>query len=142
VKRSRAFTLVEILIVVVILGILSAIVVPQFTGTTGEAQKMATLDQLVTIREAIDLYHVRNGAVYPTIVAGAGDAAWGELVGPGYMRQGAINSWVGGAGATTIVIGNAPDAGYQSVHGWIWDPVAGKLWAGSYDPQDAPYPKP
>ena len=76
-SRNRGFTLVEILIVVVILGILSAVVVPQFTGATQEAQRTATLDQLVKIREAIDLYHVRNNAQYPNIVAGVGDPAWG-----------------------------------------------------------------
>lgn len=141
-KRVRAFTLVEILIVVVILGVLSAIVVPQFTDATGVSQRTATLDQLVKLREAIDLYHVKNNAHYPTIVAGTGDPAWGELVGPGYMRAAGINSWVGGANAKTVAIGNAPDSTYQQDHGWIFDPVSGKLWAGSYDADDQPYPKP
>jgi len=140
--RSRAFTLVEILIVVVILGILSAVVVPQFTGATNDAQRTATLDQLVKLREAIDLYHVRNNAHYPNIVAGTGPAAWGELIGPGYMRGAGINSWVGGANSQTVVIGNTPDPGYQSAHGWIFDPATGTLFAGSFDDQDQPYPKP
>jgi general secretion pathway protein G len=140
--RIRAFTLVEILIVVVILGILSAVVVPQFTDATGLSQRTATLDQLVKLREAIDLYHVKNNAHFPDIIAGTGDAAWGELVGPGYMRGAGINSWVGGANAKTVEIGAAPDASYQQGHGWIWDPSTGKLWAGSFDANDQPYPKP
>ena len=37
-RRAKGFTLVEILIVVVILGILAAIVVPQFTNATQDAQ--------------------------------------------------------------------------------------------------------
>jgi prepilin-type N-terminal cleavage/methylation domain-containing protein len=141
-SRNRGFTLVEILIVVVILGILSAVVVPQFTGATQEAQRTATLDQLVKIREAIDLYHVRNNAQYPNIVAGVGDPAWGELISPSYMRAGAINSWVGTAAAKTVIIGAGADSGYQNTHGWIYDPNTGRLWAGSFDDQDQPYPRP
>jgi|SoiMethySBSTD1v2_1073268.scaffolds.fasta_scaffold207064_3 general secretion pathway protein G len=141
-KRSGGFTLIEILIVVVILGILSAVVVPQFTGATNEAQKAATVDQLVKVREAIDLYHVKNNAQFPQIVAGSGDPAWGQLIGPGYMRGGAINSWVGGANSKTVVIGTGPDTSYQSTHGWIFNPATGELWAGSYDLNDEPFPKP
>ena len=141
-KPSRAFTLVEILIVVVILGILSAVVVPQFSNATGDAQRTATLDQLVKLREAIDLYHVRNNAQFPDISAGTGNSAWGSLIGPDYMRNAAINSWVGGAGATTVVIGAGPDTGYQSAYGWIYDPGTGSLWAGSFDANDQPFPKP
>src|SRR4029077_2380466 len=133
VMRVRAFTLVEILIVVVILGILAAIVVPQFSDATGSAQRTATLDQLMTLREALDLYHVRNNAQYPNIVAGTGDAAWGELVGPGYMRAAGVNTWVVGNGVKTISLGNTADGGFQQVHGWIWDSASGKLRAGSYD---------
>ena len=74
--------------------------------------------------------------------AGTGDPAWGELIGPGYMRQSAINSWVGGANARTVVIGVGPDSGYQSTHGWIWNPTTGELWAGSFDGNDVPFPRP
>ena len=141
-KRLSGFTLVEILIVVVILGVLSAVVVPQFTGATAEAQKAATMDQLVKLRNALAIYHVRNAAHYPQIVAGAGASAWGQLIGPGYLREAGVNSWVGSAAARTVVIGNGPDAGYQSTHGWIFDPTTGDLWAGSFDANDEPYPRP
>jgi prepilin-type N-terminal cleavage/methylation domain-containing protein len=140
--KRHGFTLVEILIVVVILGILAAIVVPQFSNATTDAQKVATLDQLVKLREAIAIYHVRNNAQYPNIQAGTGSGAWGELIAPGYMRDGGVNSWVGGGASRTVVIGYNPDTAYQSTHGWIYDDLNGRLWAGSFDGQDQPFPKP
>src|SRR3954469_7304480 len=98
-KQPKAFTLVEILIVVVILGILAAIVVPQFASATSDAQKSAMADQVAKMRRVLTVYYVRNGNVYPTITAG--DGTWGELILPGssYLRQAPANVWVGGANA-------------------------------------------
>ncbi|MBL9031107.1 MAG: prepilin-type N-terminal cleavage/methylation domain-containing protein [Phycisphaerae bacterium] len=139
-----AFTLVEILIVVVILGILSAVVVPQFSNATQQATSTATYDQLVKTRQALGVYFVRNGSRFPQIVAGQGLAAWGQLatVGGDYLREPPMNLWVDPAVADVVVIGNTPDAGYQNTHGWIFDPATGNLWAGSFDINDKPFPKP
>jgi general secretion pathway protein G len=141
-RCRTAFTLVEILIVVVILGVLSAIVVPQFTNATSEAASTATMDQLVKLRHALSIYHVRNRSTYPNITAGNG--TWGELINSGgdYLKFPPKNNWVGGAGATVISISNTPDAGWQTAHGWIFNPATGDLWAGSFDGSDDPYPRP
>ena len=57
---SKAFTLVEILIVVVILGILAAIVIPQFTNASQDAQRGNIQTQVQSIRNQIELYRVKN----------------------------------------------------------------------------------
>ena len=139
---SRAFTLVEVLIVVVILGILAAVVVPQFTNATEDTKKAAIADQTKKIRQAIAMFYVRNGNRYPNITAGSGNAAWGYLIGPGYFKQAPANAWVGGPNADVVVIGNGPDTAHQTTHGWIWDPATGNLWAGSCDANDVPYAVP
>ena len=64
-RFSKAFTLIEILDVVVILGILAAIVIPQFTKASEDAQGGNVASQLSTIRNQIELYRVRNNGEYP-----------------------------------------------------------------------------
>ncbi len=59
-----AFTLIEVLLVVVIIGILAAIVVPRLGGRTKEAQIAAAKASIDGISLAIDQYEVDNG-VYP-----------------------------------------------------------------------------
>lgn len=73
IKRSvaRGFTLIELLIVVIILAILAAIAIPQFSSSTTDAQ-MAALDaNLSTVRSAIEQYKVQHANVYPGAVTAA-----------------------------------------------------------------------
>jgi general secretion pathway protein G len=58
--KSSGFTLVEILIVVVILGILAAIVIPQFTDASTEAQLSSLCADLQTMRSQIELYKIQH----------------------------------------------------------------------------------
>ena len=54
-SRSRGFTLIEILIVVVILGILAAIIIPQFASAQSAARATAMRSQLGTLYETFGL---------------------------------------------------------------------------------------
>lgn len=138
---SRAFTLVEILIVVVILGILAAVVTPQFTNATQEASKTATLDQLRKVEQAVAAYYVRERGEYPDV--SEGDGTWGGLIGLNtfYLREPPVNSWVPVAASKVVAFGAGPDAGYQTNHGWVFDPATGRVWAGSFNASGDPYPR-
>ncbi len=57
-RLRRAFTLIEILIVVVILGILAAIVIPQFTDASQQAMESSVVTQLQTLRSQIELHEL------------------------------------------------------------------------------------
>ena len=65
-SRSKSgFTLVEILIVVVILGILAAIVIPQFSQASTEARVSSVKSNLQIVRSQIELYKIQHGDTLP-----------------------------------------------------------------------------
>lgn len=63
-QRTRAFTLVEMLLVLVILATLAAIVIPKFAGRSEQAKKTAAQSQISSIELALDSFEVDNG-YYP-----------------------------------------------------------------------------
>ncbi len=70
--RPDAFTLIELLLVLVILGILAAIVVPKFAGRTEDARKTAAQTDLAAYGTALDAFEVDNG-YYPKGKSGLQD---------------------------------------------------------------------
>ena len=65
-RAKSGFTLVEILIVVVILGILAAIVIPQFTEASTEAKTSSLCTDLQTMRSQIELYKIQHNDDLPS----------------------------------------------------------------------------
>jgi general secretion pathway protein G len=129
-RANRGFTLVEILIVVVILGILAAIVIPQFTEASTEAKLSSLCSDLQTTRSQIELYKVQHNDAVP--IPEAGGATWNCMTqytdingtinatkttvfcyGP-YLQKVPVNQFndkdvieVGTGAATTGTLGNA-----------------------------------
>jgi general secretion pathway protein G len=68
--KKSGFTLVEILIVVIILGILAAIVIPQFTNASQDARKSSLVSQLQTLRSQIELFKLQHGDNLPNLIGG------------------------------------------------------------------------
>ena len=69
VRRTRGFTLVEIMVVVVILGILAVLIVPRVVGRTDEARTVAAKQDVAAIMQAMKLYRLDNGR-YPSTEQG------------------------------------------------------------------------
>ncbi|MHB8897679.1 MAG: type II secretion system protein [Thermoguttaceae bacterium] len=66
VRNNRAFTLIEVLIVVVIMAVLAATVIPQFASSTTDAKESSLKFNMHTLRSQIELYKIQHGS-YPTL---------------------------------------------------------------------------
>lgn len=64
-NRRRGFTLIEIMVVLVILGVMAALVVPRVLGRAEDARKVAAKSDIASIMNALKLYNLDNMR-YPT----------------------------------------------------------------------------
>ncbi len=90
--RRKAFTLVELLVVIIIIGILAAVAIPQFGSSSEDAKVAALKENLRTMRSAIEKYYIEHNNVYPGIVkthraTGAGSAAAHTSTEDAFVKQ-------------------------------------------------------
>lgn len=99
-RRTRGFTLIEIMVVVVIIAILGALVGPRLLGRTDEARVIAARQDIATVMQALKLYRLDNHR-YPTTEQGlqaltqrptSGPAAPGWKEG-GYLDRMPVDPW-------------------------------------------------
>ena len=144
VTRKSGFTLVEILIVVIILGILAAIVIPQFTNASQDARESSLLSQLQTLRSQIELYKLQHKDKLPDLVTNWNpmttktDIDGNPSVNPNdfgpYMQSAPSNPI---NTLTNVTNGNTALAGAAADCGFIYDYNAGagtgRIWGTGVD---------
>jgi len=152
--RNGGFTLVELLIVVVVLGILAGIVLPSFNTSTEDTKVSASFRDLQTLRAAVDLYKVQHDDTYPGYPVGGGTptstllsnqltlaskkdgstAALGTSgfnLGP-YLKTGIpANPFNGLKTVTIITDGTTMPAAADDATGWVFKPQTGELKCNS-----------
>jgi prepilin-type N-terminal cleavage/methylation domain-containing protein len=78
-KKSKGFTLIELMIVVAIIGILSAIAIPKFADLIRKSNEGATKGNLGAIRSAISIYYGELEGLFPNPSAAGPSATAGTL---------------------------------------------------------------
>ena len=145
-ERSRsAFTLIEVLIVVIIMAVLAATIIPQFSSSTNDAKTSSLQFNLHTIRSQIEMYKVHHLGKVPTMTTfvdqmtkptDVNGATTGTnlIYGPYFQGQVPSNPFTGtntlvavataGKDATGVVAGGA---------GWQYDESNGGFFPNSAD---------
>ena len=128
---KRGFTLVEILIVVIILGILAAIVIPQFTNASQDARRSSLESTVQTLRSQVELWKLQHGDTLPDLVTDWTPLTQvttydGKDFGP-YMQSAPENQL---QASSTVKDGTAVAAG--DTEGYVYDynggNGSGKIW--------------
>jgi len=128
-RVSRAFTLIEVLIVVIILGILAAVVIPQFSDASSDAKLSALQTNLQTIRSQLQLYKMQHKDKWPAL------ATFGKQMTAGTKADGTAGT---DYGPYLLSIPNNPytdtntvTAGVADSSAWYYDEKAGTFRANN-----------
>lgn len=116
-RPVHGFTLVELLIVVIILAVLAAVALPQFSSSTTDAQNAAIQNNLATVRSAIELYKAQHNGIYPGASASTGGTC------PTGATSGANSA--GSSGAFTDQLNYPSNASGQTCTSLAGDSAAG-----------------
>ena len=79
-RSKKGFTLVELMVVVIILGILVAIAIPIYNNVTGDAQKKACAANERTLEGAVAMYQAAKGGKMPDSLDDLEDEGFIEAV--------------------------------------------------------------
>ncbi len=95
--KNAGFTLIELMVVIVILGILAGLILPRIMGRPDEAKQLKAKIQIQSLETALNLYRLDNG-MYPTTEQGLLALVESPQVGPppkkwrqgGYLEKGKV----------------------------------------------------
>lgn len=96
--KTKGFTLIEVMVVVVILAILGAIVIPKIMSRPEQAKLVKAKQDIMAIESAMDLYKLDNGT-YPTNDQGIAALVTKPTTPPvpsnwnGYLKQVPVDPW-------------------------------------------------
>lgn len=127
-SRKLGFSLVELVVVIMILGILAAIAAPNFLGTSRRASDQSLIQTLQVVRNAIDMYFAENG-VLPAAGSSSTEAQFKTAL-AAYIKGDFPKSTVGTTPASTVTLESPTSgeiSGSSSGTGWKYNRNTGRF---------------
>ena len=123
--KRKAFTLIELVVVVLIIGILAAVAAPKMFDTAGNARSSASRQSLTVLRDAVELYKSENN-VYPAIGTIATDLK-------PYIKGQFPQEQLTAAGSATVTAFTGTPAVSGTTGGWLYNATTGEVYVNHAD---------
>jgi general secretion pathway protein G len=137
-RRRSAFTLVEILIVVVIMAVLAATIIPSFSNSVADAKLNTAIFNLNTLRSSIEHYRAEHDGLLPTgglaellVKTNKEGTTTGTPVYGPYLRTLPENTFNGKSTVKAITSPTAVIGDAGETHGWLYNATTGGIWMDS-----------
>src|SRR5262245_45014450 len=115
---ASAFTLIELMIVVAIIGILAAIAVPKFADLVTKAKEGATKGSLGALRSALSIYYADMEGLYPATLAALN--VQGKFIATIPVAK--VPNYHGDSSSMSA---GSPTAAFTDAGGWAYDNTSG-----------------
>ncbi len=111
-SNQKGFTLVELLVVVVIIGILASVAVPNFVGAQDKAKNSGVQANVHTVQMAVEQYGVDNGGAYVALSASVIKADGNYIAGDTYPKTAWNTKQAAEIALTTATANDADNKSY------------------------------
>jgi general secretion pathway protein G len=129
-KQRNGFTLIELVVVILILGILAGVGAPKLFSTSGIAMENGLKQTLTIVRDGIELYAANNGGDFPQ----PADSAAFHTTMEEFMRGKFPVSPVGLKNSDVTIIDAATTTATGTTTGWIYNKQTGEFICNCLDP--------
>ncbi len=132
-KNRSGFTLVEVLIVVVIMAVLAATIIPQFSDTTSDAKANTAVFNLQTMRSQIETFKAQHGGTAPLLLVDltkktdkTGAVSASGAYGP-YLQAVPEETVTGKTNEVAVISNPITSGDVTAAGGWLYNKTTGEV---------------
>lgn len=124
------FTLIELMVVMIAIGLIASVVIPQFTTATQDAMAGNLKSQLRSLQNQIEMFAARNAGASPFSLTVAN---WGSLKAAGFIKTDPVNPAFTAGDKTGVSVATVAGTRGSTTTAWVWNNAESTIYASNFN---------